>query len=88
MKQRSEKVKPKGTDDPLPAVPSDPTPSQADRDKAGSLWDRLMPDYAGLLDSTVEGLPKVGSKTSVDRERERASNSPSHLQKLSRVPSV
>jgi hypothetical protein len=44
---------PEGQGDPLPAVPTEVTFSDADLDRAIRTWDRLMPDYRGLLEADV-----------------------------------
>ena len=60
MGKRSVKIKPKGAEDPLPAIAGDTTLTRSDRDKAVSVWDRLMPQYAGLLDAMVVKAEKTG----------------------------
>jgi hypothetical protein len=44
---------PEGQGDPLPAVPNEVTFSDADLDRAIKSWDKLMPDFAGLLEADV-----------------------------------
>jgi hypothetical protein len=44
---------PEGQGDPLPAVPAEVTFSDADLDRAIKSWDKLMPDFAGLLEADV-----------------------------------
>ncbi len=44
---------PEGQGDPLPPVPDEVTISDADIDRAIKSWDRLMPEFVGLLDAEV-----------------------------------
>jgi phage portal protein BeeE len=44
---------PEGQGDPLPPVPDEVVISDADIDRAIKSWDKLMPEFAGLLDAEV-----------------------------------
>jgi hypothetical protein len=50
---RSVAFTPEGANDPLPGLPDDATPTDADKKRAIKLWDRLMPNFAGLLAAKV-----------------------------------
>lgn len=49
------KITPDGADEPLLPVPDTVGISDTDMDRAIADWDRLMPDYAGLLNAIVVG---------------------------------
>ena len=45
------KIIPEGAGEPLPPVPDVVTISETDIERALKQWDKLMPDYAGMLDN-------------------------------------
>lgn len=49
------KITPDGADEPLLSVPDTVTITDSDADRAIAEWDRLMPDYVGILNATVVG---------------------------------
>lgn len=44
---------PEGAGDPLPALPQEETVTADDARRASRLWDRMMPDLAGMLGARV-----------------------------------
>ena len=57
------RIVPEGAEDTLPDIPGEVAWSDADHERADALWDRLMPEYRGMLDADVTG------KTDYDLEQ-------------------
>ena len=64
------KLIPDGADDPLLPVPETVTISDNDIERALDDWDRLLPDYAGLLDAVVIGGDQFDSEERGLRQRD------------------
>lgn len=45
---------PEGANDPLPAIPGEVNLTPADAERAIAKWDKLMPEYKGLLEAVVK----------------------------------
>lgn len=57
-----------GENDPLPPVPRIEDITDEDMNRAINRWDTLMPNYAGLLNASIEGVASTPSDWTFDRE--------------------
>ena len=48
---KAARIIPEGANEPLPPVPSTVDITDADIERAIAKWDRILPDYRGLLDA-------------------------------------
>lgn len=58
---------PDGAGEPPLPLPDEVTVTDADIERALATWDELMPDYAGLLDATVQGQAQFDSERMATR---------------------
>lgn len=63
--------------DQLPPVPPELVISDGDTNRALQLWNRLMPDYSGLLNASIDGVAETASNWRFDTERYEYTNSSS-----------
>jgi hypothetical protein len=58
--RKADTITPRGANDPLPPVPGEVTVSESDIQDALDYWDRLMPEYRGMLAADVQGRTDYG----------------------------
>jgi len=58
--QKADPIKPRGANEPLPPVPGNVEITESDIQEALDQWDRLMPEYAGMLSADVQGRTDYG----------------------------